>query len=104
MESTPLDYAPPPTVRRGAVQSGLFAHVLASYVAGVVLVGVALYEGGPFEPVMLAVLAAAPVWVPLGPVLGVVFSNDLVIWGALCAAYIAILALTYWHLRKPREA
>lgn len=47
MKSTPLDYASPATVRRGAVQSGLFAHVLASYVAGAVWVALTLSEAGP---------------------------------------------------------
>ena len=103
MKSTPLDYASPATVRRGAVQSGLFAHVIASYVVGVVAVTWAVAAGAPFDPIMLLALVAAPVLVPLGPILEVIF-NDSVPWIVLCAAYVAILALTYWYLRKPREA
>ena len=104
MGSTPLNYATPATVRRGAVQCGLFAHVLASYVVGVVLVGWALSKGAPFEPVMLLLVAATPMWVPLIPLFGVVFLPDPVFWGSLCAAYAPAVVLTYWYLRKPREA
>ena len=102
MDPTPLDYAPPPTKRRGARLAGFIAHLVASYAIGLSVVGLMIARVGPPDGLgIVIVVAAAPFWVPVGFLVGMIRGGS-VYSGLWACAYAALVIIAYRHLRKPR--
>jgi hypothetical protein len=91
VDPAPLDYAPPPTRRRGVFVAGLLAHLVASYAVAVAVVALRTLVAGPPPVAVLAVVAAAPVWVPIGFILPMVLAGTVLLHPS--CAIVAYLAL-----------
>jgi hypothetical protein len=104
VEPAPLDYAPPPTRRRGVFVAGLLAHLIASYAVAVAAVAVRSVVAGPPPVAVVAVVAAAPLWVPLGFIVLIALARTLLLIPAgAVLAYVGLLVLGYRRLRRPRD-
>jgi hypothetical protein len=102
VEPAPLDYAPPPTHRRGVFVAGLLAHLIASYVVAIAVVALRSFVAGPPPLAIFVVLALAPIWVPLGFIVPVLFGGAILTRAAALCVYGGLFALGYRRLRKPR--